>query len=415
MKLNTPPAPRARSWQALVVAAGLCVGTAQAQNPAALPPEVESRPDVLQFGVGLDIEHHSNLFAVPNGKSDTALSVPLTIGYRNDFGGQKLRLQAGATPVKYLDNSRFDYVGFDAGGVWDIEVGRLVFGSLEARFQRFRTPFEASFENADNLEERLLLRALAGIRFTPSWSVFGALERSDLSNSASVMRQNDYVFDSYELGLRYQPGNAMDLDFFYRRADGNFPNRQVLDANGNVLPGGVDNNFEQDALLARLTYRPSEETRITGVLGFTDRSYGTLPERDFSGVTLGLEAVWPWSGAVRMRLNLIRDIVPEASLSANYAEIQRVAFSPEVLLTGRLTLVPLVSWERRLYEGDPGFVVSGQAPRRDTLTRLGLEGRYEYARNIFLSAYFWNLKRSSNYANYEFTDTVIGSGVRVLF
>jgi hypothetical protein len=388
---------------------------AQAQQAAPETIVADDKPDTVRFSVGFDLERHSNLFAIPNGPSDTMLRVPLSVFYDRDFGNQRLRLDATATPVKYLDNSRLDYVGYNAGGVWDIEFGRPAYGQLEGRLSRLRTPFDSSLTAVENLENRRFLRGLAGFRMTPSWSLFGAVDQAVLDNSGTISRQNDYTFFAYETGLRYEPGNATDIDFFYRRTDGDYPNRQVLDSNGNVLPGGVDNNFKQDALLGRLTYKPTYDTSVTGTAGWTRRDYANVPERNFTGLTLGVLADWQWSGAVRMRLNLVRDIIPDTSLNASWVEIQRIAFDPQIRISGRTTLVPTLSWERRLYDGDPGFVISGNPARRDTLTRWGLEARYEFARNVYLNGYFWSLKRGSNYALYEFTDNVLGLGVRSYF
>jgi hypothetical protein len=395
----------------------IALGSAVAQAQPALFPETEVAPDqanALRLGVGADLQYHSNLFALPtNARSDMLLRVPLSVLFDRDFGRQQLRLEAQVTPTKYFDNSRLDFVGYSAGGRWDVELARPFYTQLEARFDRFRTPFSSSF--TDNLEDRMLLRALGGFRFTPSWSVFSAIDQSTLDNSAALQRPNDFTFRGYEGGLRYEPGNATDVDFFYRRSDGEYPNRQVLDVNGNVLPGGIDNAFTQDAVLGRLVYRPSTDTRITGTAGYTRRDYSTLSQRNFSGFTIGGIVEWAWTGSVIMRVNILRDIVADTSLNANFAEIQRIALEPSIRMTGRTTLIPLAVWERRLYAGDPGFVISGAPERRDTLTRLGLEVRYEFARNVFLNGFGWSQRRSSNYSVFEFDDTVLGAGVRAYF
>jgi hypothetical protein len=390
-------------------------GTVDAQ-PAIFPESIlaPDQADVLQLGVGANLEYHSNLFALPsNVRSDTVLTVPLSVRFDRAFARQRLQLDAGATPTKYLDNSQLDYVGYTAGGLWDVELGRPVYAQTELRLTRFRTPFSSTF--TDNIEDRALLRALAGFRFTPSWSVFGAIDQNTLDNSAALQLQNDYTFRGYEVGVRYEPAAATDLDFFYRRTDGTYPNRQVVDSTGNLLPGAIDNNFNQDAFLARLIYRPSDQARVVGTAGYTKRDYGTLPQRNFSGLTFGVLAEWAWSGAVTMRVNLLRDIQPDTSVNASFVEVQRIALEPILRVSGRTSITPVASWERRLYEGDPGFVFSGLAARRDTLTRLGAEARYEFARNVYLNAYFWNLRRGSNYALFEFTDNVVGFGVRALF
>lgn len=401
---------------ALSTALLLSFGAASAQQLYPASDILPDQPDTLRLGIGANVERHSNLFATAsNARADTILTVPITATFERPFGLQRLALDAAAVPTKYLDNSGLDFVGYQAGGLWNIELGRPFYGELQARVTRFRTPFVSTF--VDNIETRGLLRGLAGLRFTPSWSLFGAVDQNTLDNSATLQQQNEFTFKAFELGTRYEPGSATDIDFFYRRTDGSYPNRQIVDVNGNPLPtaDGIDNGFKQDGVLARLNYRPSEQTRITGTAGYTRRTFDTFSQRDFSGLTIGSAIDWLWTGAITLRLNVVRDIIPDTSINASFVEVQRIVFDPLVRVTGRTTLVPSLAWERRLFTGDPGFIIAGFPERRDTLTRFGIEARYEAARNLFVNAFAWSQRRSSNYTFYEFTDNVVGAGLRAFF
>jgi len=409
MSTNTP------FWGALLVAV-LLPAAVQAQVPLPeLPLSDAPDRDVIQFDVGAELAYHSNLFAVRNGPSDTLLRVPLGVSFDRVFSLQRIRLNAMVEPVKYFDFSRYDYIGYDVGALWDWELGRSLFGNVEASYSQTQTPFDSINFAQDNLENRLFLRALAGFRVTPNWAVFGAVDTQQLDNSAPLQRPNDYTFNSYEAGVRYAPGTGTLLDLFYRRTDGEYPDRQVYDSNGNLLPGAIDNNFSQNSYLIRMAYRPSDDSRISGYVGWTQRDFTNVSERNFSGPTGGLDVDWLWTGALQMKLRLLRDLYPDNSLAASYVEISRIALLPVIRYSGKLTFNPVLSWERRDYAGDPGFIITGAPARSDTLTRIGIGAEYEFMRNVFVNALFRSDHRNSNYDIFTYTDNVLSLGIRARF
>lgn len=371
--------------------------------------------DVLVYETAASIEHHSNIFAVPNGSSDRVVRGVLGVRFERELSLQRFTANASVEPTKFIDNSRFDFVGYRAGVVWDIEIGRPLFGQLTARTARSQSSFYDVDFGQENLETVTFLRGLGGFRLTQSWSVFGAFDHQRVDNSADARAASDNNVTGTEAGLRYSPGTGSEFDFFYRRAEGEYPNRQVLDASGNVLPVQIDNAYTQDALLARIAYRPSDASRISGQAGWTRREFENLPQRDFSGPTVGLDVEWAVGGATTMRVDLIRTIVSDEALSSNYVDVQTLALRPTMRPTARITLDGLVSFSRRSYEGDPGFVLTGAAIRRDRLNEIGLRVNYEIARRLFSYIEARRVDRSSNYSQFEFTDNIVGVGIRALF
>jgi hypothetical protein len=189
----------------------------------------------------------------------------------------------------------------------------------------------------------------------------------------------------------------------------------VFDANGNLLPGAVDNGYSQDAVLMRVGYRPSEATRIGGSIGFTRRGYDNIGQRDFDGVTGSLDIEWPLSGQVQMRGSVFRSIDTAELLTANYINVTGFTLAPIWRLTSRVTLEGVAGYSVRSYDGDPGFIFTGAAVREDKLIEFGIRASYEFARRVFLTADLRRLDRSSNYAEFDFTDNFFGLGVRASF
>ena len=107
--------------------------------------------DVFSIDAGASVEHHSNIFRVANGASDTVVRALLGVRFERDISLQRVTAYATLEPAKYLNFSSYDYVGYTAGGTWAWEVGRPVFGELTARFAQFQTPFDAIPGGQNNL------------------------------------------------------------------------------------------------------------------------------------------------------------------------------------------------------------------------------------------------------------------------
>jgi hypothetical protein len=390
----------------------LLASSATFAQPVTMPTQV---PDVFSWEVGGGVETHSNIFRTPNASSDTLLRGLLGVRFEREVSLQRFSLFANVQPVKYMEFSRYDYVGWAAGGAWDWEVGRPVFGRLSATYDRSQTPFDSIGFAQNNLQDIVFLRGLVGLRMTQAWSLIGALDYRDFGNSLITQRPADSTRTGIEAGTRFAPGTGLELDFVYRRENGDMPNRQVFDSTGNLLPGAIDNAFSQDAVLTRITYRPSDVSRISGNVGYTRRNYENISQRDFSGVTAGLDFEWPLTGQVVMRAAVFRTIDSADLLTASYADVRGFSLRPVWSVTSRLALEGLAAWSTRKFLGDPGFVLSGAPVRDDKFLDIGIRANYEVARRVFLYADVRRTNRNSNYADFEFTDNWWGLGVRALF
>lgn len=380
--------------------------------------------DVLQLHTGLELERHSNLFALPDGVSpsavygkskrgDTVLRALVGVTFDRQVSLQRFRLDASVLPVKMFEYSRFDNVGYSAGGHWDWAIGRPWFGTLGARFTQAATPFGNYYINRENLERRVKLYGSAGMRLTPDLAVFVGADTETLDNSYSGVQSADYRFSSAEAGLRFSRGGARAVDLVWRHTNGDYPNRQVFDTFGNLLPGALDNQFRQDAILARLQVRPSDDSTIGGQVGYTKRRFDNLSERDFGGPTAGLNIEWRPTGLFTMRAELIRDIQSEQLLTANYIDQTTLRLQPSFRLSGKIVLNGLVSLMRASYEGDPSAV--GGATRKDDISVYGVGLGYDYSRTIRVNLDVRRVSRTSNVASVEYDDNVVSASVLASF
>ena len=395
--------------------------------PAPELTNTQSEENVLRFDAGANVEHHSNVTGASNTvdtnalygqskRSDTILRGTFGVNYDQMFSLQRLTLEARLDPAKYLNYSQFDYLGYSGRLNLDWAVGNALYGTVGLRATQALTSVLANTSGGKNLERRTMLYGSAGLRLTPNWSAFVGADTTKLENSTDYFAGANNTQDAFEAGLRYAPGTGNELSFLGRRTKGDYPNNQIRDSFGNLLPPGtsVNNSFKQNAFLVRGAIQPSEDTRLTGELGYARRSYDYDGTRDYSGPTGLLTLAWRPSGAFYMNVELARDINSALYLSSNYIEITEIRVLPVVVLTGKLRLNGRFVYSWQNYKGDTGLF-PGSDERKDKVYMTGLQLAYDYSRGLAFTADVRRLNRTSNFAGGSFSDNVFGLGVTARF
>lgn len=393
---------------------GLAIG--QQDRISYNPDLADVNPDVLLFRAGASLLYHDNIFALHDGvkptkatyggsgRSDTQLKALLGARFDRQVSLQRFQLEGELEPTKFMEFSRFDHVAYNLGANWDWAIGRPWFGTLGLRLTERLSHFDAITITDKNKENRNRYYATAGLRVTPDWSIVGGVDLETARNSDSGLDYYDYDFLGYELGARYARDRQSAFELVWRHIDGNYPNRQLVDSSGNVLPNSIDNEFKEDELLLRLQYHPSNDSRIAGHIGYAKRKYDNQGSRDYSGVVAGIDLDWAPTGAFQMRTSLLRSIQSEDLLVSNHVTQDSIVLRPMLQLTGRTALEGLANYSVHKYDGDP---FQPATVRKDDYTILGIDMVYQYSRTITGRAGLRYVKRDSNNNNYDYDDTSI--------
>lgn len=406
---------------AIVVGVGMiCATTAT----TAVAQDAEG--DVISLTAGLGVTRDSNVLRVPDGTdtsryggsgmSDTILRGTLGIAFDRLISQQRLQMSANVEGFKYNEYSDFDNLGYDAGLNYDWVIGRPFFGRLGGRIYKFQPAIQDRGIGQTDVErnevERQNVYLNGGIRFTPSWSAIAGWEMDRRRNSAALYEDSDADYNSLEGGVRFVPGTGAEVDFVYRRTDGDYKNLQVNGADGlPLLTGPRSSDFSQDALIARITYRPTEDSRLAGRIGYTKREYDVDSSRNFSGVTTGFDVEWAQSGAIKMLVSVARDIEPDDSaITATYADAKSFALRPTIQATGKIRVLPFYQYVDRRYKGE-----GGANERKDRFQAYGVGLNYEIRRNLNAIFDLRQEKRNSNFDGLDFDANIVSLGIQARF
>src|SRR5690606_27491016 len=132
---------------------------------------------------------------------------------------------------KYNEFDDFDNIGYDAGLNYDWVIGRPFFGRAGGRVYRYQPAVQDRNIGQTvvdrNEVERQTVYLNGGIRYTTSWSAIAGWDLDRRRNTSSLYEDSDADYTSVEAGARYAPGTGLEVDFVYRRTDGDYKSLQV--------------------------------------------------------------------------------------------------------------------------------------------------------------------------------------------
>jgi hypothetical protein len=382
--------------------------------------------DVISLTAGLGVTRDSNVLRVAdgtdttpyggNGMADTYLRGTLGISFDRLISQQRLQMSAEVDGYKYNEYSEFDNLGYNAGLNYDWVIGRPFFGRVGGRVYQYQPAVQdRGLQQTDvdrNEVQRQTVYLNGGVRITPSWSAIAGWDLDRRRNSSSLYDDSDADYNTLEGGVRFAPGTGTEIDFVYRRTDGDYQSLQINGPDGlPLLTGPRSSDFKQNALVARVSYRPSEDSRLAGRIGYTQRSYDVDGSRDFSGITTGFDVEWAQSGAIKMLVSVSRDIEPDDSaITATYADAKSIAVRPTIQATGKIKLLPFFQYVDRTYKGE-----GGASDRKDDTVAFGLGVTYEIRRNLNALFDLRQERRNSNIDVLDYDANIVSLGIQARF
>ena len=421
-------APSVPVFRALFVAGCFAAGSSPAWSQ-----DAEGR--VISLSAGLELTHDSNAprasskdspiaTRAGDGKlADTYLKGLVGLNFDRQISQQRIQANAQLEGYKYDNYSEFDNVGYRAGVNYDWAIGRPFYGQIGADLRRYQPQIQDGQYDASGKLNRVdtqLIYLKGGVRFTPSLSLIAGYDFERRRNNLENYKLTDVDVDGVEGGLRWAPGNGLELDFVYRHSKGDYSRLQETLPSGVPAFGGpYSNNYKQKELLVRASYRPTEETRMGGFIGQTKRDFdvprpGGGEDRDFDGLTLGGDLEWPLSGLTTMRLQFGRTIAPQdAVYTSSYVESTYVQARPRIRATGRIWVEPFFQYFNQKYAGDSYGGFQGQ--RKDDLYIVGVLANYELTRVVSLFGELRHDRRNSSNELWDFKANIVTIGVRTRF
>jgi hypothetical protein len=165
----------------------------------------------------------------------------------------------------------------------------------------------------------------------------------------------------------------------------------------------IDSGNKETRVNAVGLWQLSGLTRLDGQIGYVDVKYDSFEQRDFSGNTWRAGGVWDLTGKLRVSANVFKDVRLYEDVATSFVVVNGISLSPVYSIASKVLLQADLSYEKRDFRGDPGFLaISENREDKTKLARLGMV--YTPIRNVELSLTYEIGRRRSNVESLAFID-----------
>jgi Putative beta-barrel porin 2 len=277
------------------------------------------------------------------------------------MGRQRLLLEGFGEYHDYADFNEIDHFAYGLRGDWIWELGNQTDGVVRyTRSKRLADLGElSSLERTMITEERAL--ANAGYRFTPNWRMLLGVD------AARDKRDND--------DIGWLNSTAVFGNLTYRTPLGNEIGGEVRAEQGEArveVPVGADevtliDDYDQVEVAATLNYALGAQFRVGGRMGYLERSYETIANRDFDGVSYRLSADWVPTQKLVFTVEAFRFPDSLADITATHVVNEGASIGVRWAATFKLVFTARYVDEDLRYSGDLDALRLGIAERKDTV------------------------------------------------
>lgn len=305
------------------------------------------------IGVGQGFYHHSNVYRVVDGPSDTFSSTSVFGGFDQVISRQRVRGKASVALNRYFDEKPLDNTSYDFSLGLDWQTVSSLSGSLNGGIKQYLAyPSRSVGAPTEilNLEQTKWADAVARWGGTSLLTLQGTARYSsvDYSDSAFASRESDSA--SGGLALYYGSGGPLRVGL-----GGRYERTETPKAGFDpIVPEFISNTSTARHVDFFADYAVSGQVAANLRLSYTDQSNTRLEASDFKGWTGNVGVRWQATGKLSVRAYASRDTGFDSAFSS-------IAIVPPGSPPGTPPVTALYENNRLTYAGDLGLLYSATA------------------------------------------------------
>ena len=375
--------------------------------PAYPPPERGPGTLYGQFGV----ERDDNVLRETTGEdSETIWRVGVGASYEaRVYGRQRVLLEARGDGYKYNEFSDLDNFAYGVLGEWRWELGNRLSGTLgygRRQYQADISELQAAIK--DEITENHVYGTAALLfasRFRPR-AGFDVVDGDRPSARDAEVKTN-----ALTAGLDYVSPLRNSLGVDVRRSDGDAAVPEELDPLG-IL---VDNDYEETEVALVASYNPGPSLRLGARLGYTERTYTEISDRDFADNTGRVDIAWRPGNKTLLVLRVYREPRSIIDVAASHVLVEGVSFGPSWAPTAKLVFSARLINEHREYSGDPAAALGAEPLQDETVRGYVLAAGWEVTRRHHVGLAWEHGERSSNILGRDYDYNTLMLNLRYVF
>lgn len=353
----------------------------------------------------------SNLFRLPSdantfaligrdGAADQITVTSLGVNYSKDYSLQRVELNLNLANYRYQNFSFLNNTSNNYSAAWRWSISPRFRGNLTTDRKETVNDFtDVRGLQQSNQRTNITSRLDGAYELGGAWRLTGAATEATQTNPQGQTSEADTLTRSVEGGLRYVYPSGSQWSYSLRTSKGNY-----LIA-GNQALALIDDSFNQIENEVTLAWAidgsSSAFFRVTGL----NRTHPKFGERDFSGISASANYNLMITGKSSVAIGLTRDLSSYQTSTSNYAQTDRLTFTPTWAITAKTQLRLNCNYAQRTYLGAPTAQGANALHRTDTLSDTALSFDWHLQPRLTLSASVQHSRRSANLPGLDFQST----------
>jgi hypothetical protein len=414
-------------YAALIVLFGfMSIGGAATAFPVG-PDLPDNTADWLRAFVGYQYTYDDNLFRLPSpsnypnppiqpGASQVDHINTAVAGLDGNWiaGRQSVNYDFEVDNNRFIRNSDLNNTSGTGRAVWNWSVESNLTGTLGADYTRTLAGFADSFFFQRDLVDRAEYFGSGRFQIGPRWAVYGSLSDADTTNSAAVVRFNNFDTQTAKGGVEFATSLQNTVGWEYRYARGHYPDPDFF-LNGTKY----DPDYRENSSVFLGKYLFSERTVLSGDVGYLRRDYPSAPVGAFSGEIWHAKFQWQPTPKTSLLVTAGRDLQAYLYAQSDYFVQDGISVAPTWVESDKLTWTASVSWYRQNYIlSNVSVLIPSQlllVARHDNLSAQQINLAYTPYRWLLLNILYHHEVRSSNQPLLGYDDDIVQAGVKIRF
>ena len=362
--------------------------------------------DTFKPHVGYSLLSDSNLFRLPAGanldtligKSSAAEQIGVTtvgLSVNKAYSLQRFELDLNLVDYKYKN---FDYLNFTAhnySAAWRWALTPRLIGDLTTDRKEALNSF-ADYQGFNQRNQRTNTNTVfdGAYEINGPWRVLAGVSKSTQTNLQPLLTGDDYSETAANTGLRYVFSSGSTLSYILKKANGQYLNRPLSQAD--FLDDGYNQTDNEFKLHWPVTGKSTVDLTATHI----NRTHPHFAERDYSGVTAGVNFNWNMTGKSALTAGWVRELANYQTSSSNYAQTDRFSIGPVWQASAKIVVRLRYELAQLNYLGSPSGLAASQ--RSDTTRDTSLSVEWQPYQRVTLSASLQNATRASNLPNLDY-------------
>jgi len=380
-------------------------------------PAFADQFDTLNYTASAGYFFDNNIYRLPSwkdplttigtpGKSDRIQQLSLSIDVDKKYANQEFLLKANGTNNKYRTFSSLDYNGTAYNAAWNWSPGSRLHGTLGVDHTQTLYSFADIRTNTRNLRTVSSPHLSADYWFQANWHLLLGIAKEDSTSSVTTANSLGYRTNTKEWGLKYDPSNGSWVTLMSRTIRGSYSNV------GLDYVAQIDTGYTEKQQEIQANWQLTGKSALSGNLKNIKRKYPVFSDRDYSGMERGLKYAWGVTGKTYLNIAMNRSISSWFDTASSYYVTDTVSISPGWQASPKVNLYMTILRSNTDYRNP---VEANTIARSDVNQSQTLGIGWTLDRSLSFNMSLQHSTRTSNYAEYEFSDKSANLNLMVTF